>query len=165
MLPKTALWIFVISLFANGIYAGDKNGKHMVHVLHAYEQSTNSGTPGAIQKGYQFLVVWKGSETPLYFMWRGERDLVACKVQRAHKNTISKPGEPAPEYMTSFIAAGSRIVKYDTLLITPLAGRGGFHGVLPGAKTRKALYFSTGEKKWFFAPIKNIEKKQPQMMP
>lgn len=166
MLSKTVLCIIVAFCVAAGsVSAVDKNGKNLVQVLHAYERSTTPGTPGATQKNYQFVVVWKGKESPRQFMWRGESELVACKVQRAHLNTSAKHGEPAPEYMTSFIAAASSIVKYDTLMITPLAGRGGSHGVLPSAKARKALYFSTGEKNWFYSPVKNFEKKQPIIMP
>jgi len=166
MFSKVVLCVLAgLCMIAENVSAGDKNGKNLVQVLHAYERSTTPGTPGSTQKSYQFVVVWKGSETPRQFMWRGESDLVACKVQRAHLNTSAKKGEPAPEYMSSFIAAGSRIAKYDTLLITPLAGRGGFRGVLPNAKTRQALYFSTGEKNWYYSPIRNFEKKQPIMMP
>lgn len=166
MLIRAGLCVFAaFCLVGVKVSAADKNGKSLIQVLHAYEQSTTPGTPGATEKGYQFVVVWKGSESPRQFMWRGASDLVLCKVQRAHRNTVVKPGEPSAEYMGSFIAAASSIVKYDTLLITPLAGRGAFRGVLPSAKVRRALYFSTGEKNWFYSSIKNFEKKQPIMMP
>ena len=166
MFRKIALCI-VLALVAHAgrVAAGDKNGAGRMLVLRATEQRISSGTPGAVQSKYQFVVVWKSADPPGNFMWRGKSDLVACKVQRAHRNSMGRPGAPAPEYMTSFIAPGSRIIKDDTLLITPLAGRGTMHGPLPSARRKNALYFTTGSNKWHYCPVKKIDEKQTVMMP
>lgn len=166
MLKEFVLCI-ALALFIHPFYllAGDRNGRNMIQVLHAYERTVTPGTPGAPQTSYQFIIVWKGVDAPRNFMWRGKNDLVACKVQRAHTNTMAKKGEPSPEYMTSFIAPGSRIGKDDTLLLTPLGGRGPGHGPLPAARSKSAIYFNTDQKRWFFCQVKKIEKKQPVMMP
>ena len=117
MFRKIALCI-VLALLAHAsrVAAGDKNGAGRMLVLRATEQSISAGTPGAVQSKYQFVVVWKSADPPVNFMWRGKNELVACKVQRAHRNTMVNPGTPSPEYMTSFIAPGSKITKDDTLL-------------------------------------------------
>lgn len=166
MFRKIVLCI-VLALLAYGerVAAGDKNGAGRMLMLRATEQSITPGTPGAVQSKYHFLVVWKSAEPPVNFMWRGKNDLVACKVQRAHRNIMVKHGEPAPEYMTSFIASGSRIGRDDTLLVTPLGGRGNMHGPLPSARRKNALYFSTAANKWYYCTVKKIDKKQAVMMP
>ena len=166
MFRKIALCI-VLALLAHAsrVAAGDKNGAGRMLVLRATEQSISAGTPGAVQSKYQFVVVWKSADPPVNFMWRGKNELVACKVQRAHRNTMVNPGTPSHEYMTSFIAPGSKITKDDTLLITPLAGRGAMHGPLPSARRKNALYFSTSPNKWYYCPVKKIDKKQAVMMP
>lgn len=112
-------------------------------------------------------MVWKSTNKPETFFWRGEDGWTECTVSKVHKNkTNTKPKYQFGEnwYTTTDISP-DKIKKGDTVELIPVYG--GKTPIPEGVTSlmTNRIFFTTKSKNWLYVPVKSCIKRPDIAMP
>lgn len=125
-------------------------------IIEATRNRTLPGAPGMQPTDeYRILIVWKSTQKPTDFFWRGAGGWLPCEIAKAHK--AKSPSEGERWYDVKEITV-DKIKPGDTLELLPVAG-----GKFPipqeiPTSAVNTLYLKTKKTTWLSLPVKNIKK-------
>lgn len=145
------------------------NSSKDMKLLEATKQKLLPGVPGGeIEVKYRFVVIWKTSDKPETFFWRGEDGWLNCEVNKVHKNARHQQDQNGEElWYTSEQVSFDNVKKGDTLELIPVTG-GKFPIPEEIPETAKnTIYYKTVKTKttWLSLPVKTIKKMPSIAMP
>lgn len=174
-MKKTALPIFAcIYLTTMSACAQTKKtaavqvGTSYAKLIECAEQTTLPGRPEMEPTTTKRIVmVWKNTNKPETFFWRGEDGWTECTISKVSKNkTNTKPKYQFGEnwYTTTDISP-DKIKKGDTLELIPVYG-----GKTPAPEMIKPemtnrIFFKTNSKTWLYVSVKSCIKRPDIAMP
>jgi hypothetical protein len=142
-----------------------KNGVSNAKLIEATSQRIVGGARGQQpHTQYSIVLVWKGSQKPATFFWRGDNGWWGCSTGRGHK--MGRKANPMNPDYTATSLNFPEIKKGDTLLITPApGGKFPIPAEIP-ATAKNTLYYQLGSsKQWYALPVKNMIKKKDLQAP
>lgn len=149
---------------ATAVQAGTAYAK----LVECAEQTTLPGRPEMEPTTTKRIVlVWKSTNKPETFFWRGEDGWTECAISKVSKNkTSTKPKYQFGEnwYTTTDISP-EKIRKGDTIELIPVYGG---KTPVPEAITPQMtnrLFFKTKANTWLYVPVKSCIKRPDIAMP
>lgn len=127
-------------------------------LIEASAQKISADEPGGeAEIKYRFVVVWKATDKPETFFWRGADGWLNCEVNRVHKTKSYNAKNGELWYTTEFVSFDN-IKKGDTLELAPvMGGRFAIPDEIPAKAKNTIFYKKAKNNQWLSLPLKTIK--------
>lgn len=145
---------------------GGKEADMSPLLLEATKQRTLPGRPEMEPTtDYNFVMVWRSTEKPTSFFWRGEDGWTSCSISEVHNYTPVNKKNPSSDKNYNTTVLSRDVHANDTLELYPVSG-----GKYPTPEAipqeaQYTIYYKTETSGWQALRVNNIIERPDIVMP